>query len=99
MTAGDVEAAMLTRCATVACEVVSTAQDQREANVFRLASMVIRSALPRESMSLSLASEAYFDTHSNELLHPSQVIRNGWIINLPRLRDRLIRQLQSAAHK
>ena len=94
MTARDVEAAMLTRCATVAREIVPTAaQDQREANVFRQASMIIRSAFPRESMSLWLASEQYFDTHPNEVLHPSQVVRNGWVIDLPRLRDRLIRQL------
>lgn len=93
MTARDVESAMLTRCAIVAREVAPTAQDQREANVFRLASMVVRSEFRRESNSLLLASEKYFATHPNESLLPCEVVRNGWVLSLPRLRDMLSRQL------
>lgn len=69
------------------------ALDQREANVFRLASMVVRSTFPNESNSLMAASERYFATHPGELLHSSEVIRNGWVMTLPRLRDMLSRQL------
>jgi hypothetical protein len=35
------------------------------------------------------ASEQYFATHPNEKLAPVEVVRNGWILGLPRLRDML----------
>ncbi len=93
MTARDVEAALLTRCAAVAREAAPAAQDQREANVFRLASMVVRSAFPRESDRLMLASEQYFAAHPNDSLPTGAVVRNGWIVSLPRLRDMLSHRL------
>jgi hypothetical protein len=68
MTDRDVEAALLTRCAAVAREAAPAAQDQREANVFRLASMVVRSQFPRESDRLMLTSEQYFAAHPNDIL-------------------------------
>ena len=93
MTARDVEAVLLTRCAAVAREAAPAAQDQREANVFRLASMVVRSQFPRESDRLRLASEQYFAAHPNDSLPPGAVVRNGWIVSLPRLHDMLNRRL------
>ena len=93
MKARDVEAALLTRCAAVAREAAPAAQDQREANVFRLASMVVRSKFPRESDRLMLASEQYFAVHPNDSLVPGAVVRNGWIVSLPRLRDMLSHRL------
>jgi uncharacterized protein (DUF924 family) len=93
MIARELEAALLTRCTAAAREVVSAAKDQREANVFQLASMVVRSQFPRESTSLMRASEQYFATHPNERLAPGEVVRNGWVLSLPRLRDMLSRQL------
>lgn len=93
MTARDVESALLTRCAAVARGVAPTAQDQREANVFRLAAMVVQSRFPRESNSLMLASEQYFAAHPNERLVSGAVVRNGWVLSLPRLRDMLTHRL------
>lgn len=93
MTARDVEAALLTRCAVVAREAAPAAQDQREANVFRLASMVVRSEFPRESECLMLASEQYFAANPNDSLLPGAVVRNGWIVSLPRLRNMLSHRL------
>jgi hypothetical protein len=93
MTARDVEAALLTRCVAVAREAAPAAQNQREANVFRLAAMVVRSAFPCESDRLMLASEQYFDEHPNDSLPPGAVVRNGWIVSLPRLRDMLSHRL------
>ena len=43
MTARNLESTLLARCAVVAREVTPTAQDQREANVFRLAATVVQS--------------------------------------------------------
>lgn len=93
MTAREIEAAVLTRCTTVARDVAPPAQNQREANVFQLAAMLVRSRFPRESTSLLLASEQYFSTHPNERLAAGDVLRNGWVLSLPRLRDMLSQQL------
>ncbi len=93
MTARELEAALLTRCAAVARKVAPTAQDQREANVFQLAATVVRTRFPRESTNLMRASEQYFAAHPDERLAPGDVIRNGWVLCLPRLRDMLSHQL------
>lgn len=93
MNARDVESALLTRCAAVARDVAQPAQDQREANVFRLAAMVVQSRFPRESKSLMRASDQYFAVHPNEKLAPAEVVRNGWVLSLPRLRDMLSHRL------
>lgn len=93
MTARDAESALLARCFAVAREVTQSAQDQREANVFRLAAMVVRSRFPNESMYLMQASERYFVSHPNERLAPADVVRKGWVLSLPRLRDMLSHRL------
>lgn len=93
MTARELESTLLARCAAVAGEAAQAAQDQREANVFRLAAMVVQSRFPRESRSLMQASEQYFAAHPNERLAPVEVVRHGWVFSLPRLRDMLSRQL------
>jgi hypothetical protein len=83
---------MLDRCVAVAKQVAGagSAQDQREANVFRLAAMVIRSRFPEGSKRLMDASEQYFSIHPGDKLEdPGEVIKKGWLINLPRLRDML----------
>lgn len=93
MNARDLESALLSRCAAVAREATQAAQDQREANVFRVAAMVVQSRFPRESESLMRASEQYFAVHPNERLAPAEVVRNGWVSSLPRLRDMLSHRL------
>jgi hypothetical protein len=95
ITARELEASLLNRCAVVARNVAFTAQDQREANVFQLAAVLVRSRFPRESKRLLLASEQYFFTHPSERLATSDVVRNGWVQSLPRLRDMLSKQLDA----
>ena len=89
MTAREIESALLGRCAAVAQERAPSARDQREANVFRLAAMVVQSRFPGESACLIKASEQYFDAHPGERLAPAEVVRKGWVFSLPRLRDML----------
>ncbi|MBW7900579.1 MAG: hypothetical protein H3C26_03830 [Rhodocyclaceae bacterium] len=93
MTARDAESALLARCAAVAREIAQPARNQREANVFRLAAMVVQSRFPCESKSLMQASEQYFARHPDERLAPVEVVQNGWVSSLPRLRDMLSRRL------
>jgi hypothetical protein len=92
-TARAAESAMIARCAAVARDAGSAAQDWREANVFRVAAMVVRSRFPRESEQLMHVADAYFGAHPDEKLAPTDVIRQGWIVSLPRLCERLSRAL------
>ena len=94
MNARDSESALLACCCVAASEDAPFAQDQREANVFRLAAMLVQFRFPGESKSLLRASEQYFAAHPNERLAPEDVARNGWVLSLPRLRDMLSRQRQ-----
>lgn len=87
------EAALLDRCAVAAREAGQAAQDACEANVFRVAALVIRSSFPVESTCLMRASERYFVSHPNDKVDPKDVIRKGWILTLPRLHDMLIHRL------
>jgi hypothetical protein len=93
MTSRDLELTLLTRCAVAARQQAQVAQDQREANVFRLAAMVVQSRFPTESKYLMQASEQYFASHPNEKLTPAELVTKGWVLSLPRLRDLLSRQL------
>ncbi len=93
MTARDIEAALLTRCAAVATDTALSAQDQREANVFKTAAMVVQSQFPGQSRRLMRASEQYFAMYPNEQLASVEVVRHGWVTSLPRLRDMLTRKL------
>lgn len=54
--------------------------------------MVVQSRFPQESKRLLLASDRYFATHPNESLPPGDVVRRGWVLGLPRLRDMQSRQ-------
>ncbi len=94
MTARDVESALLFRCVAAARDAAMAAQDQREANVFWLAAALVQSQFPAESKCLMQAGERYFASHPNERLASVEVVRRGWVIGLPRLRDMLSRQLQ-----
>lgn len=89
MTAREVEDNMLARCTTVARDAAAAAHDQREANVFRVAAMVVQSRFPSESARLMQAGEDYFLLHPRDRLPAADVVRNGWVFSLPRLRDML----------
>lgn len=94
MTARESESALLARCAMAAQGHAAVAQDQREANVFRLASMLMRSRSPLAASRLMQASEQYFSRHPEAQLPAEEVLHRGWVFSLPRLRDMLSPQLQ-----
>jgi len=89
MNARDVEAEMLMRCAAAAHGSLEAARDQREANVFRIAAMVIQSRFPDAATRLMKISEDYFSLHPDDRLPAVEVVKKGWIFTLPRLRDML----------
>jgi hypothetical protein len=85
------EAAMLDRCVAIARsgEAIANAKDGREANVFRVAAMVIQSRFPVESKVLMQCADRYFLLHPHELGPVVDVVNSGDVISLPRLRDML----------
>jgi hypothetical protein len=89
VTARETENDMLMRCAAAARSLTLAAQDQRDANVFRVAAMVVQSRLPREANRLMQVSEDYFLLHPTDRLPAVAVVRNDWVFSLPRLRDML----------
>ncbi|MBL8473477.1 MAG: hypothetical protein KF778_08645 [Rhodocyclaceae bacterium] len=93
MPARELEFALLARCASAARELGASACDQREANLFRLAGMLLYPRFPGESKALLKAAERYFTAHPEEILAPAELVRKGWVVSLPRLRDMLGRQL------
>lgn len=91
------EADLLDRCVAVAFGQATAAANQREANVFRVAGMVLGSSYSEERKRLHAASERYFAGHSDELVEPGEVVRRAWIVGFPRLRDSLYCRLAMKA--
>lgn len=94
MATRDSESAMLGRCKAIAAGEVSTAESEREANVCRLAGMVLRSEFPTEADRLLKVAGEYFKAHPHAQREPADVVREGWVLSLPRLRDLLSRKLR-----
>ena len=92
--ARDAEDAMLRRCVQVATGEHELPSSQAEANVFRVASMVIGGNYPAAAQRLKQSAAAYFADHPSEELESAETVRRGWISGLPRLRDRLERRLR-----
>jgi hypothetical protein len=88
----EFEAALLARC-VAAARTRDEARDQMEANVFRLAAMVLQSKFPRESASLMQSSNRYFTSHPADKLAPETVCRR-WLFGLSRLRSTLSHRLR-----
>ncbi|RZS58111.1 hypothetical protein [Sphaerotilus mobilis] len=93
MDARQREAQLLIRCTAVARDVAPPAADPCEAHVFPLAARVVQSRFPVESSRLLQASERYVEAHPDTRLASADVVRQGWIVDLPRLRDLLSHEL------
>lgn len=94
MTARQQEERLLAHCTAVAHGADVRARDQREANVFSVAAMILGRSLDRQARNLAQASERYFGAHPQDRLELGAVIRQGWIVSLPRLRDMLTRKIE-----
>lgn len=96
MNAREREAALLLRCREVATGQGSLAQDSREANVFVLSAMLLQFQFPVESSRLKQAGEDYLAAHPTEKISPDEIVRKGWIVDFPRMREGLRRVLGAA---
>jgi hypothetical protein len=95
MTARQAEAELIRYCARVARGAPVAAQDPREANVLALAARVLSRRFPAEIAHLDAASERYLRAHEDERVSAEAVIRNGWIVSLPRLRELLTHEIET----
>jgi hypothetical protein len=89
------EFVLLSRCTEVALAGKPLqALDEMEANVFRVAGMVLKSSNAEAAQRLLKASSWYFDQHPEDRMPASQVVQLGWITSLPRLHDMLCASIQ-----
>jgi hypothetical protein len=86
------ESEMLNKCVLVGRGECLAASNSAEANVFRVAAMLLESRFPVEARRLACVCEGYFSADPASKLPAVEVIRNGWLISLPRARDLLERQ-------
>ncbi len=85
--ARDEEAALIERCAAVAQGTETSARDIREANLFHLAGMIVGPRRRTEAARLLQASDRYFSARPADRLDSAEVVRRGWVSDLPRLRQ------------
>ena len=94
MNARDLEELLLNRCAAAAHGTVNEAIDQREANVFMLAAMILSPGHEVEEKRFRRISEEYFSRRQQERLMPDEIFDNGWILGFSRFRDMLTRRIE-----
>ncbi|MBU3640967.1 hypothetical protein [Polynucleobacter sp. Fuers-14] len=94
----DQEDLILNKCVAVSLGRLDKAADAQEANVFRVASLVLQSTYPNHATKLAKVATVYFDSHPGELVQSAQVIRNRWVVSLPRLRDMLSSKFKYGVH-
>lgn len=95
MDAREAEQRLLARLADLARGVGDSAEDEREANLIRLASLILGHDHVLASERLAHVSNAYFCDHPGSEVAAEQVIANGWLGSLPRLRTQLLRALET----
>lgn len=88
VSASSAEVEMLERT-VLATKGETPANDARDALVFKCAASILRPNFPESAKALDRASKAYFSAHPGEELPVQEVVRRGWLISLPRFRDRL----------
>jgi hypothetical protein len=83
------EARLLARCAAVARGEGAAATDARSANVFRLAASLLPPRRRAEAARLADAADAFFATSPATACSTADIVRNGWVVSLPRFRQQL----------
>ena len=92
----EAEEVMLMSCLEVAQGVRAMPCSAQQANIMRVAAMVIGKSFPVSHKRLSAAAARYFEAHPGDKVESAEVVRLGWVSTLPRLRDRLEHKLRMA---
>ena len=88
------EEILLSLCIAAGAGEIVSINSPIKANIFRVAGSVILNNYPLEAKRLNLLAKDYFIRFPDDCLHASQIVRNGWIISYPRLRDMLIEKIK-----
>jgi len=95
MDAREKEQRMLDSCIAAALGQVASARDQVEASIFRLAASAVQTYYPTRADALWSSSDVYFEEHADQRrLPPADLMAQGHIVTLPRLRSMLLHQLE-----
>lgn len=92
----EAEEVMLMSCLEVAQGVRAMPCSAQQANVMRVAAIVIGRSFPASQKRPSEAAARYFEAHPGDKVDSAEVVRLGWVSTLPRLRDRLEHKLRMA---
>lgn len=94
MSAKDNEQHLINRCMAVVDDPSETPANAREANVMALAGSLVESDDSAASERLRAASDRYFEDKPTERVVPAQMVRQGWLIGVPRFHKRVVRALR-----
>lgn len=83
---------MLEQCRLIALR-LDVPHDPVIANVCRVAGSIIGTSYADAGMRLRAAAADYFSAHPADEVPAVEIVRRGWVIDLPRLRNRLERLL------
>jgi len=94
MSSRDHEHQLLMRCAQAA-RGNTRAQKSDEANLFRLASQLVKSSYPAEATRLARASDEFFKAHGDTgRMRFPDMVQSGVVRDLPRFRNMLVHYLK-----
>ena len=96
MNARDTEADLLSRCVRISRGEVESLDDERVANVVRVAAILARPRNPAAADRLREAADAYFARNPDSRRSADELIRLEWLISFPRFREQLDARLGSA---
>lgn len=89
----EIERKILDRCAAAGLGQVITPSGAREANLFNLAGMVLRSSHPSQAARLIELAEKYLAQHRDDRMAPEELASMREILDIPRFRNNLKKHL------
>lgn len=89
----DIERGILDRCAAAGRGQVAAPSDAREANLFNLAGMVLRTSHPSQSARLIELAEKYLALHGGDRMTPEELAGMREILDISRFRNNLKKHL------
>lgn len=92
------EASLIRLCLEGAALELADKLTCEQAQIFRLAAMLLHGSHPKASRNLKRAFDAHQREHGCAPQPPETAIEQGWIIGLARFRDTLSRELTGEKH-
>lgn len=93
------ETELIEKCVWLATGKQHHATNSKEANIFLVASSLVKSLHPQASGLLGVASSSYFEVYPDQKMDVQHILKQKWIVSLPRLKSRLCARLSQAKFK